>query len=134
MASPLLLSSWSSSADACSSPEPDALTAVAAVAMTSTLLVTQPLAVSICAVLTGLGFSGIFPAVIALGGRAHPHYVAGATSVMIAGAGIGNILIPWAMSVVADAAGLVAGMALYAGLCGVMVVQALMLRRVLLRS
>jgi fucose permease len=104
------------------------LTVLAAVAMCTALLVQRPFAVVISAALTGLGFSGIFPAVIALGGRSHPHDAAGVTSVMIAGAGLGGILIPWTMSAVADTAGLVAGMAVYAVLCAVMVVQALLVR------
>lgn len=108
-----------------------ALTALAAFGMCAALFVQRPFAVVISAALTGLGFSGIFPAVIALGGRSHPHDTAGVTSVMIAGAGLGGILIPWTMSAVADAAGLVAGMAVYAVLCAVMVVQALLLRAAL---
>ena len=81
--------------------------------------------------LTGVGFSGIFPAVIALGGRAHPHATARVTSVMIGGAGIGGIIIPWTMSAIADAAGLVAGMAFYAGMCAAMVGLAAALQWVL---
>jgi fucose permease len=104
------------------------LTVLAAVAMCTALFVQRPFAVVICAALTGLGFSGIFPAVIALGGRSHPYDTAGVTSVMIAGAGLGGILIPWTMSAVADAAGLPAGMAVYAALCAVMVAQALLMR------
>lgn len=104
------------------------LTSLAAAAMCAALFVERPVEVVSCAALTGLGFSGIFPAVIALGGRSHPHDTAGVTSVMIAGAGVGGILIPWTMSAVADAAGLVAGMAVYAALCAVMVAQALLVR------
>jgi hypothetical protein len=51
--------------------------------------------------------------------------------VMIAGAGLGGIVIPWTMSAVAEAAGLVAGMAVYAVLCAAMLVQALLLRATL---
>lgn len=75
-------------------------------------------AVSFC--LTGLGFSGIFPGVVALGGRYQPDAVASATSTLITGAGLGNILIPWAMSAVADNAGLRAGMYLYAAMSAAM--------------
>ena len=105
-----------------------ALTLVATVAICSALIVERPMGVVICAAFTGLGFSGIFPAVIALGGRLHPHDTAGVTSVMIAGAGLGGILIPWTMSAVADVAGLTAGMTVYAALCAVMVGQALLVR------
>jgi fucose permease len=108
------------------------LTLVATLAISATLLTAQPVGVLIGAAMTGLGFSGIFPAVIALGGRSHPHDTAGVTSVMITGAGIGGIVIPWGMSAVADAAGLVVGMAVYAGLCVVMVLQALLVRFVVM--
>ena len=104
------------------------LTLVATIAMGAALIVEQPLGVVVCAALTGIGFSGIFPAAIALGGRLHPHDTAGVTSVMIAGAGLGGIFIPWTMSAVADAAGLTAGMSVYAALCAVMVLQALTVR------
>jgi fucose permease len=110
------------------------LTLVATIAMCGALMVERPLGVVICAAFTGLGFSGIFPAVIALGGRSHPHDTAGVTSVMIAGAGLGGILIPWSMSAVADAAGLMAGMSVYAALCAVMVLQALLVHFVLPRQ
>ena len=110
------------------------LTLVATSAMCGALMVEQPLGVVICAALTGLGFSGIFPAVIALGGRSHPYEAASVTSVMIAGAGLGGILIPWTMSAVADAAGLTTGMSVYAVLCAVMVLQALIVRFVLSRE
>lgn len=110
------------------------LTLGATVALCGALTVEPPLAAVICGGLTGLAFSGIFPAVIALGGRSHPHDTAGVTSVMIAGAGLGGIVIPWTMSAVAEAAGLVAGMALYAALCATMLVQALLLRPTLRAS
>jgi len=64
--------------------------------------------------IAGLGFSGIFPGVVALGGRYQPHAVAAATSVIITGAGLGNVIIPWGMSATADYAGLTAGMYVYA--------------------
>ncbi len=70
--------------------------------------------------LTGLGFSGIFPGVVALGGRYQPDAVASATSTLITGAGLGNIVIPWAMSAVAEGAGLHAGMYLYAAMSAAM--------------
>ncbi len=110
------------------------LTFAASVTSCSVLLVASPGGAVICAGLTGLAFSGIFPAVIALGGRSHPHDTAGVTSVMIAGAGLGGIVFPWTMSAVADVAGLVAGMAVYAALCAAMLVQALLVRATLLAS
>lgn len=79
--------------------------------------------------LIGLGFSGIFPAVIGLGGRYHQRSIAKATSIMIGGAGIGAIVIPWVMSGIADAIGLRAGMAFYGAMCLVMVVLAAVMAR-----
>jgi fucose permease len=88
-------------------------------------LVTQQPALAVGAfALTGLGFSGIFPGVIALAGRYHPQNVAGITSVVVTGAGLGAIIIPWVMSAVADGFGLVAGMSFYLAMCGLMIVLA----------
>jgi fucose permease len=78
---------------------------------------------------TGLGFSGIFPGVIAIGGRRHPQAAARATSVLIGGAGIGQITLPWLMSVLADRSGMVFGMALYGLLTAVLVVLSLLIQR-----
>lgn len=77
-------------------------------------------AVTLALTVTGFGFSGIFPGVVALGGRYQPHDVAGATSAIITGAGAGGIVIPWLMAAVAESAGLTVGMSFYAGMCGVM--------------
>ena len=90
------------------------LTVVSGLALPAGLLAPVPWLAVLCFAVTGLGFSGIFPVVIALGGRHHPHDTAGITSVMITGAGIGGIVVPWAMSAIADAAGLRAGMVFYA--------------------
>jgi len=79
--------------------------------------------------LLGLGFSGIFPGIIALGGRFHEHSTAQATSIMIGGAGAGGIVIPWIMSGVSDALGLRMGMAFYASMCFVMIGLAIAIRQ-----
>jgi fucose permease len=107
------------------------LTVVSALAVPAGLLAPMPWLAVLCFAVTGLGFSGIFPVVIALGGRYHPHDVAGITSVMIAGAGIGGIVVPWAMSAIADAAGLRAGMMFYALMCSSLVILAGLVRRVI---
>jgi fucose permease len=106
-----------------------ALTLTAAVALTGALLVPQPWHAVVCFALAGLGLSGIFPLVVALGGRCHPHNVAGVTSVMIAGAGIGGIVIPWLMSAIADGIGLLAGMVFYGGMSALMVLLAVAVHR-----
>jgi fucose permease len=100
------------------------LTIGAAGAFALGLAVHQPALAVAAFALTGFGFSGIFPGVIALAGRYHPQNVAGITSVVITGAGLGGIVIPWVMSAVADGFGLVAGMGFYLLMCGVMVVLA----------
>ncbi len=98
-------------------------------ALIGALLAPGPAITTVCFALTGLGFSGIFPAAIALGGRCHPHDTAGVTSVMVAGAGLGGIVIPWLMSAVADRAGLVAGMTFYAAMSALMALTAYLTRR-----
>ena len=90
------------------------LTLLSALALPAGLLAPTPSLAVLCFTLTGLGFSGVFPIVIALGGRHHPDDSAAITSVMITGAGIGGIIVPWLMSAIADAAGLTAGMVFYA--------------------
>jgi fucose permease len=109
------------------------LALVATAAAACGLLVPSPGAAVACFALTGAGFSGIFPAVIALGGRSHPHNVAGVTSVMITGAGLGGIVLPWTMSAIADGFGLTTGMSFYAGGCAGMAILALVLNRILAR-
>ncbi|HLY78419.1 MAG TPA: MFS transporter, partial [Caulobacteraceae bacterium] len=90
------------------------LTVLSAIALPAGLLAPVPWLAVLCFTITGFGFSGIFPMVIALGGRHHPTDSAAITSVMITGAGIGGIVVPWMMSAIADAAGLTAGMVFYA--------------------
>jgi fucose permease len=100
------------------------LTIWAAAAFALGLVIPQPAPAVAAFALTGFGFSGIFPGIIALAGRYHPQNVAGITSVVITGAGLGGIIIPWVMSAIADGFGLVAGMGFYLLMCGVMVVLA----------
>ena len=89
-------------------------------------LATQHPALAVAAfAVTGLAFSGIFPGVLALAGRYHPQNVAGITSVVVTGAGLGGIIIPWVMSAIADGFGLVAGMGFYLLMCGLMIVLAI---------
>jgi fucose permease len=104
------------------------LTIGAAVVFAFGLAVQRPALAVAAFALTGLGFSGIFPGVIALAGRSHPQNVAGITSVVVTGAGLGGIIIPWVMSAIADAFGLVAGMGFYLLMCVVMVVLAVAIK------
>ena len=96
-----------------------------ALAATSTVALTAAVSLSgnaaaVAFALTGAGYSGIFPIVIALGGRHQPEDPAGITSVLIAGAGIGGIVLPWLMSAISDAVSLTAGMRFYAAMTGLM--------------
>lgn len=97
------------------------LTAGAGCAFACALLVPAPWSAALAFTATGVGFSGIFPAVIALGGRTHPRDTARVTSLLVAGAGLGGIVIPWTMSAIAERAGLVTGMTFYLGMIVVMV-------------
>jgi len=90
------------------------LAAFATVAGIAALLAPGPVPAAVCFALTGLGFSGIFPAAIALAGRCYPDDTAAVTSTLIAGGAVGGISIPWIMSAIADGFGLVAGMSFYA--------------------
>lgn len=108
------------------------LLALSCVATVSVLLAMTSDSATVSAVgfvATGLGFSGVFPGVLAIGGRYHPHAAARATSVLIGGAGLGQITLPWLMSALADRSGLVFGMALYALLTGMLIVLSLLIRR-----
>jgi fucose permease len=99
-----------------------ALAVAATAALIAALLARSPGVASLAFACTGMGLSGIFPAVIAVGGRTHPRQVARVTSILIAGAGSGGIVIPWLMSALADRTDLTTGMAFYAVMCVVMVV------------
>jgi len=110
------------------------LSAVACAGLSLAILAPTPTLSAMAFVLAGLGFSGIFPGVVALGGRYQPAAVAAATSVIITGAGLGNILIPWSMSAVAESAGLRAGMYVYAAMCGTMLLLAVIVERFAVRK
>ena len=107
------------------------LTAVAAIALPAALLASPPWLAVVGFSVTGAGFSGIFPIVIAIGGRTHPRDVAGITSVMITGAGIGGIVVPWMMSAIADIGGIDAGMIFYAVMGATMVVLAALIAQIM---
>lgn len=74
--------------------------------------------------LTGLGFSGIFPAIMALGGRYGGAATARTTSILVAGAALGNMAIPWIMAAIVGRAGLGAGMGFYVTTASLMVALA----------
>lgn len=97
------------------------LTLFAALALGAALWSGGPAGARVAFALTGLGFSGIFPATIALGGRYDPEATARMTRRLITGAAVGNISIPWIMAVIVGRAGVAAGMAFYAVMVVVMI-------------
>jgi len=105
------------------------LTLFSSLALAGSVMAGNSWLAALCFAGTGLGFSGIFPAVIALGGRLHPHRTAAVTSILIAGAGIGGIVIPWTMSAIADGVGLVAGMSFYVATAAAMVLLGAVIAR-----
>jgi fucose permease len=100
------------------------LTICATAALAYALVSPQPAVAVAAFAMTGVGFSGIFPGVIALAGRHRPQNVAGITSAVVTGAALGGIIIPWVMSAVADGFGLVAGMGFYLAMAALMIVLA----------
>lgn len=100
---------------------------VAASALAIALLVGSSRGATIAFTVAGMGLSGIFPAVISVGGRTHPQAVTHVTSILIAGAGTGGIVIPWLMSALADRTSITTGMAFYAAMCLAMLALAVTL-------
>jgi FHS family glucose/mannose:H+ symporter-like MFS transporter len=78
---------------------------------------------------TGLALAGIFPGLIAIGGRWYPHEPARIASRLLIGAGAGSIVVPWAMSAVADRIGVAGGMRCYVAAALAMSVLATAVRR-----
>ncbi len=105
------------------------LTVFSSLALAAAILAGDAWLAALCFAGTGLGFSGIFPGVIALGGRLQPHRAAAVTSILITGAGIGGIVIPWTMSAIADRAGLVPGMMFYVATTAAMIALAVLVSR-----
>lgn len=97
-----------------------ALSALSTAALVAAVVAPGPWLAAAAFTAAGLGYSGIFPAVIAMGGRFQPENTAAITSMLIAGAGVGGIVVPWVMSAVSDAVSVAAGMGFYAVMTGVM--------------
>lgn len=83
--------------------------------------------------LLGLGFSGIFPLVLALGGRAAPGS-GGVMGILVAVGGAGGVVSPPLIGAVADRSGLPAAMLVITGGCLVMLFCVLALPRALSRA
>lgn len=68
------------------------------------------------AVITGIGLSALYPLLISLAGSAYPTRRSRAMGLTAASGGLGSMLVPLAITVVADAFGIRAGMLVYLGL------------------
>lgn len=68
------------------------------------------------AVITGIGLSALYPLLISLAGSEYPTRRSQAMGLTAAGGGLGSMLVPLAITVVADAFGIRAGMLVYLAL------------------
>ncbi|GIW46037.1 MAG: hypothetical protein KatS3mg077_3319 [Candidatus Binatia bacterium] len=92
-----------------------ALSATAAAA--SSLIAPGAAAFTALGALLGLSLAGIFPGILALAAQWYPGDVARVTGALLAGAGMGQMLFPWLMAVLADYTGIAAAMWMYPVLC-----------------
>lgn len=65
----------------------------------------------------GVALAGIFPGILALAARWYPGQVATVTGMLLAGAGVGQMLFPWAMALIAERLGVPRAMWVYPLLC-----------------
>lgn len=79
---------------------------------------------------TGLAFSGVFPALLAIGGNAYPRATATITGMSMTFSGIGFMVVPWLVGVIASASSITAGMGMLAGLAVLLVTLAGVMRKV----
>ncbi|HOD15392.1 MAG TPA: MFS transporter [Spirochaetota bacterium] len=77
---------------------------------------------------TGLAFSGVFPALLAIGGNAYPRATATITGMSMTFSGIGFMVVPWLVGVVASATSITAGMGMLAALSVLLVTLAAIMR------
>lgn len=73
---------------------------------------------------TGLAFSGVYPALLAIGGNAWPRATATITGILMSCTGIGFMLVPWLVGAVASTSSITAGMVILAGLTALLAVLA----------
>ena len=72
------------------------------------------------AVITGIGLSAFYPLLISLAGSEYPTRRSRAMGLTAASGGVGSMLVPLAITVVADAFGIRAGMLVYLGLAAIL--------------
>lgn len=78
---------------------------------------------------TGLLFSGVFPALLAIGGNAYPRATATITGMSMTFSGIGFMVVPWLVGVIASASSITAGMGMLAALAVALAVLAGVMRK-----
>ncbi len=76
-----------------------------------------PMTFVLLSAMLGVTLAGIFPGLLALAARWHPAHVERATGALLAGAGCGQMLFPWAMAWAAAYGGVARAMWLYPALC-----------------
>ena len=97
-----------------------AMGVTSAVAMVAVMVTPSAVGVAVAVFVAGLGFSAIYPVVMALMGR---HVGTGqslAVAIASTGGGVGAFVFPFGLTAVLDQIGIARGFALYAGLTGVM--------------
>ncbi len=107
------------------------LGALCTLGLTGILLLRGQAAVMVLVFVTGVGYSGVYPLLITLVGRHHRSGVAVGTVTM--GAGIGSLLFPLLMAVIAERFGLRSGFLFYLALDAVFVALSLVVIRVVRR-
>jgi fucose permease len=95
------------------------LAVLAAAALGMVLLVSSTWATAVAVLLTGLGFSGIYPLCVAIVGRYHRSGVA--VGAVTTGGGVGSFTFPFLMAVLAQTVGIRGGFLFYLGLTIVLV-------------
>jgi fucose permease len=97
-----------------------AMAVTSAAAMVAVMVAPSAVGVAVAVFVAGLGFSAIYPVVMALMGR---HVGTGqslAVALASTGGGVGAFVFPFGLTAVLDQIGIARGFGLYAGLTGVM--------------
>ena len=97
------------------------LAIICTVSLTFALFMKSPIIAGICFCLAGLGYSAIYPLIMALVGRYFSHAQGAAVGFAATGGGIGSFVFPFIMSAIAQAFGIHKGFFFYIALNIVMV-------------
>jgi fucose permease len=93
------------------------------------LLAPSPALAGAALIGTGLVFSGVFPALLAIGGNAYPRATGTITGMAMTFSGIGFMVVPWLVGVVAARSSITAGMGMLVVLVVVLAMLAGVLRK-----